>query len=232
MTRGRKRGPTLVLLPGLDGTGTLFARVRPLLAEWHETVVVAYPPRPATRGELLATIAEALPAAGDYVLVAESFSGPLAVQHAAVRPARLRALVLVATFAHAPVPRVFRLLAGAVRLPPPRAGIRWLLVGRDAGHELVADVQAAVRSVPAAVRVERLRQVFDVDVRPLLADVVVPVLLLTGQGDRLVPARAAAAFARAWPRLEQHAIDGPHLLLQARPRQAAAAILRFVRAGV
>jgi pimeloyl-ACP methyl ester carboxylesterase len=229
MTRRAGR-PTIVLLPGLDGTGVLFARVRPLLGAWHDTVVVAYPPRRVPRGELLCAIDAALPPTGDYVLVAESFSGPLAVEYAVRRPPRLRAVVLVATFACAPAPRVLGLLAGAMRLPPPRAGIRWLLVGRDAGEELVDDVAAVVRSVPAAVRVDRLRQVFDVDVRPLLAKVVVPVLLLTGRRDRLVPARAADVFGRALPRLEQHSIDGPHVLLQARPRHSAAAILRFVRA--
>ena len=85
---------TLVLLPGLDGTGEQFA---PLLRELPSTiapVTVRYPvDRALGYEELLPLALEQLPADCPFVLVGESFSGPLAIRLAAQRPPGLRALV-------------------------------------------------------------------------------------------------------------------------------------------
>jgi len=52
----------------------------------------------------------------------------------------------------------------------------------------------------------------------------VPTCYLQGTRDRLVPARCAAAFATLAAKLEVIAIDGPHMLLQARPAECWQAI--------
>jgi pimeloyl-ACP methyl ester carboxylesterase len=70
--------------------------------------------------------------------------------------------------------------------------------------------------VPPQVIRQRLRAVAEVDVRPLLARVEVPVLYLRASEDRLVPSPASAELA-AIPRLRVAEIEGPHFLLQASP---------------
>lgn len=95
----------LVLLPGLDGTGTLFT---PLLDHLAATPVVAsYPPEPLSYERLLAQVARLLPD-GPFVILAESFSGPLAIRLAYRRPPGLQALVLVSSFPRFPWGRWLR----------------------------------------------------------------------------------------------------------------------------
>jgi pimeloyl-ACP methyl ester carboxylesterase len=76
--------PVLVLLPGLDGTGKLFAEFVEALKSVVECVVVAYPcDQPMGYGELEGLVVSALPKDRPFVLLGESFSGPLAIRIAA-----------------------------------------------------------------------------------------------------------------------------------------------------
>jgi pimeloyl-ACP methyl ester carboxylesterase len=86
--------PSLILLPGLDGTGDLFRPLLDVLPPGIDFLVVAYPAdRPLTCDELLPILAEQIPPDRPLVLVAESFSGPLALRFAAAHPDRVRAVV-------------------------------------------------------------------------------------------------------------------------------------------
>lgn len=95
----------LVLLPGLDGSGDFFdALCRQLPPQWR-IQVIRYPgDQPLSYGELARLVWAALPDDSPFVLVAESFSGPVAIQVAAMRPAGLMGVVLCATFARNPRP--------------------------------------------------------------------------------------------------------------------------------
>ncbi len=84
----------LILLPGLDGTGELFAPFIEALGGF-ETQVVSYPPdRAMSYAEHEAFARAKLPSDEDYVLLAESFSGPVGISIAAPAPKRLKALIL------------------------------------------------------------------------------------------------------------------------------------------
>jgi pimeloyl-ACP methyl ester carboxylesterase len=106
----------LVLLPGLDGTGTLF---QPLLAHLSANlhpIVVAYPTDvPLGYDELLPLVVKALPASAPFVLLGESFSGPLALTVAALSPSRLQGVILCASFIRNPLPPATQLLGCLVR---------------------------------------------------------------------------------------------------------------------
>ncbi len=94
----------LVLLPGLDGTGRLFAPLRRELGPHFDSMVVAYPAdRLRNYDELSADVAKQLPSS-QFTLVAESFSGPVALKVAARNPPGLVAVVLCASFAACPRP--------------------------------------------------------------------------------------------------------------------------------
>src|SRR5450755_3555099 len=97
--------PVLVLLPGLDGTGKLFAEFVQVLSPKVECVVVAYPKdQPMGYGELEGLVVSALPNNRPFVLLGESFSGPLAIRIAARAPKGLVGLILSVTFAKNPYP--------------------------------------------------------------------------------------------------------------------------------
>src|ERR1700722_12941492 len=95
--------PTLILLPGLDGTGKLFAEFLKALDLGVSASVVSYPPEvPLGYHELEPIVRAALPAHDPFVLLGESFSGPLAIRIAADPPPALKGLILCVTFASNP----------------------------------------------------------------------------------------------------------------------------------
>src|SRR5207248_10263788 len=99
------------------------------------------------------------------VLLAESFSGPLALRYAALNPKRVRAVILCASFIRSPVPRWLRFCAASLffHLPPPSIAVRHFLLGRTASHELVRAANHAIRKVHPTVLARRLVEIFNVD---------------------------------------------------------------------
>ncbi|MFV8751747.1 alpha/beta fold hydrolase [Nannocystaceae bacterium ST9] len=216
---------TALLLPGLDGTGELFAgAIAP--AELALTIVDYPREQPVARAALIERILAALPREGSVVLVGESFSGPLALEVAARVP-RLVGVVLLASFAASPRARpLLRLLAWAMRWVlrrrPPRFIIRWFMTGR--APALIERVLAIVRMVGREVLADRLRQVAEVDAREALRTCPAPLLALVARDDRLVPRRAVSRLLALRPDLRVVTLPGPHLLFQHDPAAVLAAI--------
>jgi pimeloyl-[acyl-carrier protein] methyl ester esterase len=225
----------LVLLPGMDGTGALFADFMGALPESFETVTVRYPAdRPLSYLELANIVRAACPVSEPYMLVAESFSTPLAIQYAATNPANLEGLVLCAGFAASPV-RGWRRLFGSwfaplmFRVPLPNLAAKLWLVGPDAPSSLLVLVRSAISSVQPTVLAARLRAVLGCDVRAELGRVAVPILYLQAKGDRLVSASCLEELRRIKPQVKVASLEGPHLLFQRQPQIAAEAVVKFAR---
>lgn len=222
---------TLVLLPGLDGSGDFFdALCRQLPPQWR-THVVPYPgDRALSYDELARFVLAALPDDGPFVLLAESFSGPVAIQVAATRPAGLIGVVLCATFARNPRP-LLRPLLGLTPVAPVRAApmgmLSRCLLGAEANASWAERIRQAMDKCSVAVLRKRAREVLLVDVRSQLADIRVPVLYLQATRDWVVPAAALVDMQRVLPGIHVARIDGPHFLLQAKPGSCAEQIAMF-----
>jgi pimeloyl-[acyl-carrier protein] methyl ester esterase len=224
--------PTLVLLPGLDGTGSLFAPFVAALGAVVPTRIVPYPSE-ATDYKTCESIARAaLPARGPYVLLGESFSGPIALNLAATAPPGLKGVILCASFVRNPRPGL-RWLRSVMPLMPTHAAPEWLttllLMDRFATRDLRTLHRQILASLPAATLRERLRAVIDVDARAPLAAIRMPVLYLRALRDRLVPRRAAAELVRLAPLTQIAELEAPHFLLQCAPTGAARAARDFLR---
>jgi pimeloyl-ACP methyl ester carboxylesterase len=227
----------LVLLPGMDGTGDLFEPLQEALDPHTRVDIVRYPgSEPRGYDELEPRVRAQLPADEPFVLLGESFSGPLAIAIAATPPPGLRGLILCCSFARAPAPGLALLRGGLLGLAmkflhaaPLRGPMQRMLLGRDADPRLGAQLQAALGKVSTAVMTHRLRAVQRVNVTALLPRIRVPALYLQALQDRLVPAKAAAIIERALPALRIVRLDGPHGLLQASPAAAARVIDNFCR---
>ena len=86
---------TLLLLPGLDGSGVMFRPLLRHLPSHFNPVVVTYPRnQPLGYNQLLPIVMAAIPGNSTIVLLGESFSGPLALMAASRCPAGLRVLIL------------------------------------------------------------------------------------------------------------------------------------------
>lgn len=218
----------IIMLPGLDGTGKFFSEIENLLAPEHSLVVMEYPTNLVRYEDLRSWVEERLPE-GDFMIVAESFSGPLAIMIAAGKPAGLKGLVCVATFARTPITLPAWLTAAARFLP---IGSRWLarlaqplVMGKWACRGFTERFATVMKEVPAATIAGRLREIRKVDVVQGLSHLSVPIIYLRATHDRLVPARMSLDFMIA-PHVVQ-TIEGPHFLLQANAPEAARRIREF-----
>lgn len=213
-----EKGPKWILLPGMDGIGR-FRTFREAARVHAECRALSYPPdRPLDYDELVAQARAALREEEDYVLIAESFSGPIAIRLAAERPPGLRALVLAASFCASPLGGMRRAALqrfGGVlfRLQPPMFLLRYFLLGH-APRVVADDLYASVAQVRAEVFAARLRNILTVDACASLARVDVPVLYLQATRDRLVGEGAARAVRAACPQLELRRLPAPHMVLQ------------------
>ena len=222
-----------VVLPGLDGSSELRSSFERALRPFAETVLVSYPPE-SVGGyeEARGLVDRAIPGSGSYVLVAESFSGPLACDIAGARPEGLKGLVLCASFARYPGPWPSAFVPVIRALPPGpllRAALRGLMLGRWSNAERVSALQGAVSRLSAAIVRSRLQAAVRADALASLASAAVPVLFLRASTDRLVSAHAAVEAASRAHSIEVRCIDGPHSLLQVSPHECAQEIGAFIQ---
>lgn len=153
---------TLVLLPGMDGTGELFAPFLAALSPGCESAVVAYPTsEPFDYAQLESIVRAVLPVDGPYVLLAESFSGPIAISIAASTPSLLKGLVLCASFVRNPQPSFTGLRFLLPALPSTMVPMRildYLLLGRFSTPALRAALAGSLRKVSSAALHEDARR--------------------------------------------------------------------------
>lgn len=223
----------LVVLPGLDGTATLHGEfVASVSPSFDSVTVVPYPPdKPLGYVALEALVRAQLPA-NPFVLLGESFSGPIALSIAANPPPNLVGLVLSTTFAKSPVP-LLSPLAALTRVAPvralPPAVLSWLLLGRWATPQLEASLQSALLAVSPTVLRFRAAAAMRANVSAGLRSISAPVLYLRSTQDRLLSASAGRHILSSLPQCTAVNIAGPHLLLQAAPVECARAVSAFAR---
>lgn len=225
---------TIVLLPGMDGTGELFSLFVAALSPGVEVLIVRYPnQKPQSYSELLAVVRNALPVDRPYTLLAESFSGPLGIQIAAEAPVCFQKLVLCCTFAKNPRPSLSLIrhllpLLPMSAMPLPVLGRVLMDTQWDAG--LQATLSEAMAQVSANVLRARAQAVLNVDVLADLRKIAAPTLYLRASDDRVVPKQASELMLTHKPDIEIADLVGPHFLLQTRAVEAARVVQDFLKA--
>ncbi len=221
----------VLLLPGLDGTGRLFAPLQNALAEKLDTTAIAYGDERVFE-EYVETVGARLADAGT-ILIGESFSGPIALSLMARFPTRIRCAVLCATFAVSPL----RSLCSASGVVPTwafrpgalrRTLIHYFGLNGELHHSIVPEIMEVARSVQGAITKSRLTLLSQVDMRPLLRSLQHPVMHLQASHDRVVGNHLSRQLVGGLPKVDSRIIRGPHMLAQTRPAECAAAILDFL----
>lgn len=225
----------LYILPGLDGTTRMLldfiAAARPSFAAVE---AIAYPTDVVLGYRELEIFARAaLPHDAPYVLIGESFSGPVAISIAADPPPNLIGLVLSTTFARAPVP-LLGPFASLTRFAPthalPTPLLSAVLLGRWSTPSLRSRLRVALDDVTPAVQRARAAAAMRIDVSHCLARIAVPTLSLKANHDRLLRSGAGRQILEGIATVRQVALDGPHLLLQTRTDRCVEEIARFAKA--
>ncbi len=226
--------PLWVLLPGFDGSGALFSPLLKTIPPDTEVRVITYPPDQALDyAGLRLSVEKELPRV-PYLLIAESFAGPLALQLAGKGDPMLRGVVLCASFVANPRPllsafigeRVARLMGGR---RPPRWLLRYLLLGQQQDTDLELATVAAVQRLTRETAAARWMALRDVDVSLLLEHCRVPLRVLHATQDRLLGDRALRVMRTIREDLDIVSIDAPHFLLQTAPKEVLASIGEFAR---
>ena len=227
------QAPTIILLPGLDGTGVLFEPFIEALGPEIRTLVVRYSGQAARTDEYAACedIARAaLPAEEPYVLLGESFSGPIALSIAASSPPGLVGVVLVASFAVNPRPELawLKLL---IRILPTHHSPGWvsraLLTDPFTTPSVTRLLDRALSMVTPGAMKARLRAILSIDARAQVPHIRVPILYLRGSSDRLVRAGASQLISQLASDAQVVDCAAPHCLLQCAPVAAAEAVRGF-----
>lgn len=218
----------LVLLPGLNGSSTLFG---PLLAYLHPALEVQVLELPAQGNQNPENLADRLfNELGNtpYVLLGESFSGPLTYQLALRQPPGLLGVIFAASFLSRPHP----LLPLTKYLPLPRwvlkqkTLLRLFCLNGQASAELVQALRDEIQKLPQSLLRVRLHSLNQLQTPGLKLEL--PVLHLLANQDRLVTHQAQTNLQTCCTQLTQVALDGPHFLLQTQPQACANAIQHFI----
>ena len=224
---------TLILLPGMDGTGDLFEPLIKALNDAFNIQVVQYPTDDSLGYEgLELEVLKMLPINKPFIILGESFSGPIAISIAASEPDGLLGVVLCSTFVRNPRPAFspLRSLTGVIPVKlAPAALMSYLLLGSYSTAELRSSIVTALSKVSTASLRARLNAVLEADVSAKLKRVKIPLLYLLATQDRVVPRSALAEITRILPAVQIASIHAPHFLLQVAPKAAANAINAFTR---
>ncbi len=233
----------VVLVPGLDGTGTLFEPILAALGPEFEPHIVRYRQGLQPFETHVADVVEVIERVGrPLLLVGESFGGPVTVATAARCPEQVRALCLVATFVirpHWTTRHIVPLFRALTSIPVPDAVLgvilNKLLGEPGADRKMLQQVVRANNHRRSAVLAHRTAITSRVDQRDNLKALEIPVGYIGGTADRIVPAGEHAERIRALrPDTTVEMLAGaPHMLLQLRPQQCAELIRTLaVQAGL
>jgi pimeloyl-ACP methyl ester carboxylesterase len=199
-------GPTIVLVPGMDGTGKLFYRQVPLLARAYRVVTYALRDTAATMDTLVADLARIIETVAPErraIVVGESFGGAIALSFALTRPEQVSGLVVLNSFPHfAPQWRLWLAVAALTHLPSGTMRmVRRLTAFRlHSAHTHRDEIRTFMALTAQATRegyVNRLTLLTRYDVRDRLRELRVPTLYLAADRDHLVPSVPQAEFMAA-----------------------------------
>jgi pimeloyl-[acyl-carrier protein] methyl ester esterase len=225
--------PILVLLPGMDGTGEQFHELLQYLDTDIETIVVAYPRDQQLNYLQLENVVRArLPQDRDFVLLGESFSGPIAISFASQTLPQMRGLIVCASFCRNPQPLLIPLYSCIDFISPrliPRVILERVMFGSRGSPQQRQGFFESLYSVDPAVIQHRCKQVLRLNYANKLNAIVTPVLYLQGEQDHLVASRYGNELRQHIADCTIQTFPTAHMLLQTEPQSAAKVISQFVR---
>lgn len=220
-------------MPGLDGTGLLFDRFLAELPPEFRTLVIAYPNAGEATIEEHAAIAKSLIPKEKITILAESFSGLVAMNLLRSGDVEVDKIIFVASFVQSPRPIIrslsplFPLLGKAVKFVPKATLRIFCLDSRSSEADLIKlkNVIAQVNPATIAARLERISSARATHGEPLD----VPAYYLEATLDRLVPKSAGETLMFQFKECISIPIVGPHFLLQATPMECAKVVANILR---
>jgi pimeloyl-[acyl-carrier protein] methyl ester esterase len=219
-----------LLLPGLDGTSKLFSRFVQLRPPSFSCEVVAYDDGFAEFDEYINAVKVRLRADTKTVLVAESFSGPIATHVASRYPEQVAGIIFAASFVNPPHPVLLNV--ASVTPTPAFGAMRTTLVNHFCVNgvyekNVIDEANVVVGELESAVIKRRLMLLASL-AKLAHAQIDIPVLSLRATQDRLITQAATSSITTTFPKTISIDVDSPHFLLQACPKECWRHIEKFV----
>ena len=199
-------GETVVLVPGLDGTGQLFYRQVSLLSRSFRVVTYALRNQAPAMSTLVADLGAVIDSCAPdrrAIVIGESFGGALAMCFALARPEQVKALVVLNSFPYfAPQFRLRLAVLGLSAIPWGAMGIvrRLTAFRMHSRHTHREEMRRFLELTARASRIgyiNRLKLLRQYDVREQLQRLLVPTLFLAAEEDHLVPSVSQARYMTA-----------------------------------
>lgn len=226
-------GPELVFMPGLDGTGLSYGPLGDAMPPDVSLTVIEYPADRELSFEEMVDIAyEQIPHDRPVVLIAESFSGPIAIHMAASLPCRVAGIVFCATFMKFQrrfLMTIARLVPLKRLLMPPVPGfVLYVLCSERAALKKLSPLFRTIeKRLNPAVLTHRIRMLNEIDVIEESRLITVPCCYIQALQDRLVSRKSVRLFRENLRDITIKEVNGPHAILQSRPDECAVIIMEF-----
>lgn len=213
----------------MDGTGDLFEEF--LSCYDGEKLVISLPQcGPQDYLSLARGIEMQLPNE-DFILLAESFSGGIVPELLKRSPANIKGVIFVASFLSCPnryllpIVKVLPLKALA-SAPLSKIGHKILLLGQNASEALLLKFITVIKSIPEQILKSRLAVMSQQ--RLPQANFEVPTVYIQAMSDRLIMPRKSRELCNVFKNIEYIEIDGPHFVLQAKPKESSQLVSKAV----
>lgn len=221
---------TIVLLPGLNGTQGLFQPLVDNAPDHFNLIAIDYPTHENYSYELLVdyVLPKISHLQGGFMLLGESFSGPLALFVAQTKPQGLMGVILVASFATSPNLKLARLLPWTLGfwLSKPLYTLRLLFSGKK-NISLIYAASRELQKVAPSVLADRIQSIFNLHAETALINCHVPIVYFRGKKDFIVPEKNLRYIVSIRTDIQVVEFNTSHFLLQSAPVQAWAAIAGF-----
>ncbi len=219
------------MLPGLHGTKGLFRPLNDVAPNTFDILTIEYPyHEKQSYQQLLPLVTDVLQGiSGRYVLLGESFGGPLAILISANKPKGLIGTILVASFVSAPNLSIGRYLpwTAGFTLTQPLYALRHMLSGHRHA-DLISLISTELQKVTPSVLTARIHEVYNVNVKAQLETCTIPFAYFQGRHDLVVPRKNLKNILAVKPKTQVFQFDTDHLILQNAPVEAWWAISTFV----
>ncbi len=223
---------TLVLLPGMDGTGKLFTEFLSYYEGDH--LVISLPESgPQDHATLANVINRQLPNES-YILLAESFSGGIVPELLKLNPTHIKGVIFVASFLSSPRSYLIGLaklipIKALVSLPLSNIAHRLLFLGQEATKLLLSKFVNVIRSIPKQVLRNRLEVMKRLQLPETTFDI--PTIYIRALSDRLISTKKSQEVANVFNHIEFVELEGPHFILHAQPRESAVLVNKLIQSG-
>ncbi len=221
----------LMLLPGLDGTGKLF---EPLLSEIQNerTIeVISYPDdKELTYSELLSYVDKIIQNENSIYIIAESFSGSIALKLLKKHKNIIKGIILIASFITPPSKYLLKIsnflpVKSILKINIPNFLIRHYCLGYETTNKQINQFKKNIKLVNSNVLAFRLKELLKLKKKEHTTSYNCKIIYIQASNDKLVSSHCLKELSSIF-KIEIAVIKGSHFLLQTKPIECADIILK------